>query len=533
MPDLVPVKRALLSVSDKAGLAGFARALASMGVELVSTGGTAKALAAEGLAVTPIEALTGFPEMMDGRVKTLHPRVHGGLLALRDHADHARAMRDHAIPPIDLICVNLYPFEKTVARAGVTREEGIENIDIGGPGMLRSAAKNADWVAVVTDPADYAPLAEEMAAHGGATTLQTRRRLQALAFARTAAYDAAIASWLEHDSRPGPFPASLTLRFVRAQTLRYGENPHQAAALYRDALAPDEPTVVGAEQLHGKELSYNNINDAAAALALVVRLGRFQGRSAACVIKHANPCGAALAQDPANAIDQAIASDPLAAYGGILASSGPIDEPAAERLARKDVFLEVVVAPAFSPGALELLRSKSANVRLLVPAGWGRRADRAVVEHRAVPGGLLAQTRDDAVTAPGEFQHRAGPPPTDAMLAAAAFLEPVCRALMSNAVCLGGVAPGGAMRLLGAGAGQMDRLQACRIAAGKAGDLARGAVAFSDAFFPFDDGPRILIDAGAACLVHPGGSKRDEDTFRLCQERGVTCLTTGVRHFRH
>jgi phosphoribosylaminoimidazolecarboxamide formyltransferase/IMP cyclohydrolase len=533
MPDLVRVRRALLSVSDKTGLAGFAQALAAQGVELISTGGTAKALAGEGLGVTPIEGVTGFPEMMDGRVKTLHPKVHGGLLALRDHADHAQAMRTHGIAPIDLVCVNLYPFEKTVTRAGATREERIENIDIGGPGMVRSAAKNADWVAVVTDPADYAEVAAELAAHAGATTLHTRRRLQALAFARTASYDAAIAAWLEQESRPGPFPASLTLRFARAQTLRYGENPHQAAALYRDALAPDEPTVVGAEQLHGKELSYNNINDAAAALALAVRLSRFQGRSAACVIKHANPCGAALAPEPASAVDQAIASDPLAAYGGVLASSSPIDEPAAERLARKDVFLEVVLAPAFVPGALDALRGKSANLRLLVPAGWGRRADRAVVEHRALPGGLLVQTRDDAVTALSDFQHRAGPAPTDSMLAAAAFLEPVCRALTSNAVCVGGSAPGGALRLFGAGAGQMDRLQACRIAAGKAGELARGAVVFSDAFFPFDDGPRILIDAGVACLVHPGGSKRDDDTFRLCEERGVTCLTTGVRHFRH
>ncbi|MBM4107649.1 MAG: bifunctional phosphoribosylaminoimidazolecarboxamide formyltransferase/IMP cyclohydrolase [Phycisphaerae bacterium] len=526
MPDLIPVKRALLSVSDKTGLVALARALASRGVRLVSTGGTAKALAAAGFDVTPIEAVTGFPEMMDGRVKTLHPKVHGGLLAVRDDPAHLQAMRAHAIDPIDLLCINLYPFERTVACPDVTRDHAIENIDIGGPSMVRSAAKNADWVAVVTDPADYSALIAELDANAGATSLATRRRLQAKAFARTAAYDAAIAAWLAGDPDDDPFPHRLSLTLERVRSLRYGENPHQRAALYR--LGPGA-AIAAARQLHGKELSYNNVNDAAAALDLALHLGRVTaGRPAACVIKHANPCGAAAGPTPADAVDLAIAGDALAAYGGILALSVPLDAPAAQRLSLKDVFLEVIVAPAFDDDALDLLRSRSANVRLLrVEAAPGAGT---AIDFRSIPGGVLAQTRDDALA--GDFGHRAGPPPSEAQLGLARFLEPVCRALTSNAVCIGS-APAGRFALVGAGAGQMDRLQACRIAVEKSGDRSRGGVAFSDAFFPFPDAPGVLIDAGVSCLVHPGGSKRDDDTFALCREKGVTCLTTGLRHFRH
>lgn len=524
MPDLIPVKRALLSVSDKTGLVALARALATRGVQLLSTGGTARALAAAGFDVTPIESVTGVPEMMDGRVKTLHPKIHGGLLAVRDDPAHAQAMRAHGIDAIDLVCINLYPFERTVASPGVTRDHAIENIDIGGPSMVRSAAKNADWVAVVTDPGDYADLIRELDTNDGATTLATRRRLQARAFARTAAYDAAIAAWL--DPSKDPFPARLTITLERAQALRYGENPHQQAALYRRG---SSPSIATARQLHGKELSYNNINDAAAALDLALQLAKVAGgRPGACVIKHANPCGAACADTVHEAADLAIAGDPLAAYGGILGLSAAVDQPTAQRLARKDVFLEVIVAPGFAPDALETLRAKSANVRLLEvdsspPAS-------AAIEFRSIPGGVLAQTGDDALA--HSFEHRAGPAPSDAILGLARFLEPVCRALTSNAVCIGSTSAG-RCSLAGAGAGQMDRLQACRIAVEKAGDRARGGVAFSDAFLPFADGPRVLIDAGVACLVHPGGSKRDDETFALCNQRGVTCLTTGLRHFRH
>ncbi len=522
MPDLVPVRRALISVSDKSGLVALARALASRGVRMISTGGTARALTAAGFEVTTIETVTGFPEIMDGRVKTLHPKIHGGLLAVRDDPAHARALSEHGIEPIDLVCVNLYPFERTIASPGVTRGHAIEDIDIGGPSMVRSAAKNADWVAVVTDPGDYPELIAELEAHDGSTTLSLRRRLQARAFARTAAYDAAIAAWLA----PGddPLPPRLVVPLERVRTLRYGENPHQKAALYRRR---GSTWIADARQLHGKELSYNNIHDAAVAFDLALQLSE-PGRPGACVVKHANPCGAAAADSVFHAVDLALSGDELAAYGGIAASGAGVDAQAAERIARKDVFLEVLVAPAFDADALDILRAKSAHLRILQadpgpPPGGS-------IEFRSIPGGVLAQTRDDARAE--RYEHRAGPPPTDAQLALARCLEPVCRALTSNAVCLG-VLEAGRFRLVGAGAGQVDRLQACRIAVEKAGRRARGALAFSDAFFPFADGPAVLIDAGVTCIVHPGGSRRDDETFALCNERGVTCLTTGVRHFRH
>ena len=531
MPDLVPIRRAILSVSDKTGIVEVARALAAHGAELISTGGTARALTDAGLTVTPVERVTGFPEMMDGRVKTLHPAIHAGLLALRDHPDHAEAMRRHAIDAIDLVCVNLYPFERTIARPGVARDEAVEQIDIGGPAMVRSAAKNHEWVAVVTDPADYPRVLEEVERSGGATTRALRADLAAAAFAHVSAYDAAIAAYLRGTSNE-PFPVHLRLAFERSAELRYGENPHQAAAAY--ALpAWTGPSVVTAEQLHGKPLSYNNLLDAAAALDLALMLAACDpDRVGACVVKHTNPCGAALADDAALAVELAIAGDPLAGYGGIVALSAEVDAAAAERLCGEDAFFEVVVAPSFEWAALERLRERWKNLRLL-RTGAGIRPPRTL-EARTIAGGLLVQERDDRPGDPAAWTHAAGPAPTPDQLAAARVLDAIVRALSSNAVAIGGAAPeGGGVRLFGAGAGQMDRLASCRIAADKAGVLARGAIAASDAFFPFPDGPRALIDAGVAMIVHPGGSKRDDETFTLCQDHGVTCMTTGIRRFRH
>ena len=531
MPDQVPIRRALLSVSDKKDLIPFARALAERGVEIVSTGGTAKALAEAGLNVVPIDRLTGFPEIMGGRVKTLHPKVHGGLLGVRDDAEHAEAMRTHGIEAIDLVCINLYPFEATVAREGISHSEAIEQIDIGGPSMIRSAAKNFAWVTVVTSPAQYDRVVGELQRHDGATTLRLRGELAATAFGRTSEYDAAITAYLSKTSGK-PFPDVLRLGYTKVEELRYGENPHQSASLYRDPAA-DGATIVGARQLHGKQLSYNNINDGAAALELVKSFSQLAPEAfGACVIKHTNPCGAAIGGSLREAVDLAIAGDPMAAYGGILAVNRTFDVAAAERLAGPDVFMELIIAPAFEGRALDLLRARWTGVRLLEV---GTRSGSAAkqIEYKSVPGGMLAQDRDLTVPAPGTWTHAAGPAATQDQLRAAAFLEVVVRALTSNAVVIGGAVDGGAVRIFGGGAGQVDRLTSCRIAVQKAGELARGAVAAGDAFFPFNDGPRVLIDAGVKFILHPGGSKRDQETFDLCDERGVTCMTTGLRHFRH
>ncbi len=524
--DLVPLRRALLSVSDKAGLIDLARALHARGVTLISTGGTAKAIADAGIPVTGVEEVTGFPEMLDGRVKTLHPKVHGGLLGRRDLPAHAEAMSAHGIEPIDLVCVNLYPFEATVAKPGVTEPEAVEQIDIGGPSMIRSGAKNHASVAVLTDPAQYADLLADLDAHDGSTTLALRRRLAVDAFRRTAAYDAAIAA---HLAGPDDLtPARLTLAFERVEELRYGENPHQRAAVYRAPNAP-QGALVNARQLHGKALSYNNLNDASAALELARSMHAATGRVCAVVVKHTNPCGAAAADDARTAADMAIAGDPMAAFGGILALTAPVDRAAAERIAAEGTFFEVVIAPSFRADAAEILMARWKMVRLLEV---GDAAPDARRELRSIPGGLLVQERDLTVPDPASWTHAAGPKPADATLRAAAALETVCRALSSNAVLIGGP-DGEAVRLFGAGAGQMDRVASCLGAVRKAGDLARGAIAVSDAFFPFPDGPQILIDAGVRTIVHPGGSKRDDETIALCERHAVTCLTTGLRHFRH
>lgn len=522
----VRVTRALLSVSDKSGLLELARSLHSYGVELISTGGTARAIADAGLPVTPIDDVTGFPEMLDGRVKTLHPNVHGGLLGRRDLDTHVSAMTEHGIEPIDLVCVNLYPFETTVAKPGVTEPEAIEQIDIGGPSMIRSGAKNHASVVVVTEPAQYAELIDELESNEGATSFELRRRFAIDAFRRTASYDAAISNHLGQDDQ---MPARLNLSFVRQGTLRYGENPHQPAAVYATPNAP-VGTLVTAKQLHGKALSYNNLNDANATLELVRAMhGVSPTRASAAVVKHTNPCGAATASDVRAAVDRAIAGDPMAAFGGILAVSVPIDLAAAERIAGEGTFFEVVIAPSFDDDAANVLMNRWKNVRLLEV---GDATPDIPVEHKFVPGGLLVQARDLIEPDPSSWRHAAGPKPSDETLGAAAALEPVCRALSSNAVLIGGM-DDHAVRLFGAGAGQMDRVASCLGAVRKAGDLAMGAIAVSDAFFPFPDGPKILIDSGVTTIVHPGGSKNDGQTFDLCAQHNVTCLTTGTRHFRH
>lgn len=528
--DLVPLRRALLSVSDKTGLIELARALHARGVTLISTGGTAKAIADAGLPVTGIEQVTGFPEMLDGRVKTLHPLVHGGLLGRRDLASHTEAMAAHGIEPIDLVCVNLYPFEATVAKAGVTEAEAIEQIDIGGPSMLRSAAKNFPFVTVITAASQYDRTIHEMRASNGCTSLALRREFAAAVFARTAEYDATIAAWMGHRSGD-QFPSLLRPTFVVQQDLRYGENPHQRAAVYRDP-ASAEPSVVTAPLLAGKPLSYNNLLDAAAALELVQDLrDAFAGATAACVVKHTNPCGAAVAADAREAFLGAYGGDPLAAYGGIVAISGVVDRAAAEAIVDGERFLEVVVAERFDDAAVALLSERWKNVRLLatgplLPVGTPGPS------LRSIPGGLLVQDRDTRPTRPSDLRLAAGPAPSDATIADAVFLAIVVKHLKSNAVCVGA-----GLRLWGAGAGQMDRVASCRGAIEKAGTRLRTSdrppVAASDAFFPFDDGPRLLLDAGVRCIVHPGGSKRDEDTLRLCAERGASCLVSGVRRFRH
>ena len=528
---------ALISVSDKDGLVDFARTLIDHGYELVSTGGTHRTIRDAGLAVTAIDEVTGFPEMMDGRVKTLHPKVHGGILALRENAEHAASMRDHSIAPIDIVCVNLYPFAQTVARDGVTEPEAIEQIDIGGPSMVRSAAKNFKHVAIVTDPKQYASVAEDLQKNDGSTSIGLRRRLAVSAFERTSTYDAAIFEYLSGASEDADadFPGVLADRFTLKQTLRYGENPHQRGAVYSAAGHDGGPDLVNARQLSGKELSFNNLNDCAGALAVTRDLGiAFADRVGAAVIKHTNPCGVAIASDARHAVELALAGDPLAAYGGILSVNAPIATEAASWLAANATFFEVIAAPAFEPDAAAALGERWKNVRLLELGESG--AAGAALTTRSIPGGLLVQDADHTITLPADWQHAAGPALDAGEADAALTVWLACKHLTSNAIAIGGFDPAlDGVRLFGGGAGQMDRVASCELAIRKAGDPSRMRlpIAASDAFFPFADGPERLIDAGVKVLVHPGGSKRDADTIALCNERGVTCLLTGTRHFRH
>ncbi len=527
MSDHVSIKRALLSVSDKTDLVPFARKLTDLGIQLISTGGTKRVLEEAGLEVTSIDAVTGFPEMMDGRVKTLHPKVHGGLLALRDDSGHLASMEEHGIEAIDLVCINLYPFEQTVAKADVTEGEAIEQIDIGGPSMVRSAAKNHRFVTVVTDPSQYDEVVRELDSHEGRTTLSLRRKLCLAAFAKTAAYDTAIAGWLARTSSE-VFPKVLQKSFEKGEELRYGENPHQAGAVYVDAKAT-EPSVAKARQLHGKGLSFNNLYDANGALELVKEIDAGQAAGAA-VIKHANPCGFAFASELSEAFANAYEGDPLAAFGGIVAMNREVDEATADVIAKGKKFLEVIIAPSFDAEALEILKERWSNVRILETGELPKPGERDTNEHeyKRITGGLLVQERDMAAFDVSEWEHAAGPEPSTEDLEEMRFAMIAVKHLKSNAVCLvnGGM-------LVGAGAGQMDRVASCDISIAKAGERAKGSVAGSDAFFPFRDGPDKLIAAGVRGIAQPGGSKRDEETIAACQEAGVTLMLTGRRHFKH
>jgi phosphoribosylaminoimidazolecarboxamide formyltransferase / IMP cyclohydrolase len=522
---------ALISVSDKTGIVDFARTLHGLGVTLLSTGGTARLLADAGLPVTEVAEVTGFPEMLDGRVKTLHPRIHGGLLARRDLPEHMAALAQHGIATIDLLVVNLYPFAQATARADCTLDDAIENIDIGGPAMLRAAAKNWADVTVLIDPADYAGVIAELAA--GGIERATRFRLARKVYAHTAAYDGMIANYLSAlepgaESAPGTvparsaFPEVFTLQLTKTQDLRYGENPHQAAAFYRDA-KPAEGLLAGWTQLQGKELSYNNIADADAAWECVKTFD-----APACVIvKHANPCGVAVGATLAEAYAKAWKTDPTSAFGGILAFNRPLDEATARAIGENKQFVEVLIAPAITPAARALFATKQ-NVRLLeVPLSRATNA----LDFKRVGGGLLVQTQDAKNVGAAELRVVTKLAPTPAQLEDLLFAWKVAKFVKSNAIvfCAGGMT-------LGVGAGQMSRIDSARIASIKsahAGLSLQGSAVASDAFFPFRDGLDVVVDAGAACVIQPGGSMRDDEVIGAADERGIAMVFTGTRHFRH
>jgi len=516
------VKQALISVSDKDGVVELASALAALGVKLLSTGGTAKLLQQAGVAVTEVSDYTGFPEMLDGRVKTLHPKVHGGLLARRDSPEHMAAARQHDIGMIDLLVVNLYPFQKTVARLDCTLDDAIENIDIGGPAMLRAAAKNHAGVAVVVDPHDYRRVLADIREHG-AVGAPLRFELARKVFAHTAQYDGAIANWLggvRPDGAHDAHPTTLTLQFEKVQGMRYGENPHQGAAFYRDS-APAAGTLAHYRQLQGKELSYNNIADADAAWECVKTFD-----APACVIvKHANPCGVAIGADCGDAYAKAFATDPTSAFGGIIAFNRSLDGETAERVSKQ--FVEVMIAPGFDEAARRVFAAKQ-NVRLLeIPIA---RASNHI-DLKRVGGGLLLQSPDERNLAPEELRVVTRLRPSDAQLADLLFAWRVAKYVKSNAIVFCGDG-----RTLGVGAGQMSRIDSARIAsikAGHAGLTLAGSVVASDAFFPFRDGLDVVVDAGAAAVIQPGGSVRDDEVIAAADERGVAMVFTGVRHFRH
>ena len=510
----VDIKRALISVSDKTGLVDLARALAARGVEILSTGGTAQALRAAGVAVTEVSAHTGFPEILDGRVKTLVPQIHGGILGRRDLAEHVAQMAAHGIAPIDLVVVNLYPFEATVA-AGGDWDACVETIDIGGPALIRAAAKNHDFVCVVTDAAQYGDVLSELAAAGG-TTLELRRRLAAAAYARTAAYDAAIAAWFAVQAGDA-LPERVAIAGVRKQALRYGENPHQAAALY---VTGTRPGVTLARQVQGKELSYNNINDTDAAFECVAEFAA----PAVVIVKHANPCGVAVAGDLASAWDAALRCDPVSAFGGIVACNRVLDEAAAEKIAA--IFTEVIVAPDATKGAQAILARKK-NVRLLLTGGMPDPLE-AGMNWRSVAGGMLVQSRDARRVTRADLRVVTRVAPSEAQMNDLLFAFAVCKHVKSNAIIF---AKDGAT--VGIGAGQMSRVDSARIASWKAGDAAVGCVAASDAFFPFADGLEAVVAAGAVAVIQPGGSVRDTEVIAAADAAGIAMVMTGVRHFRH
>jgi len=530
------ITRALISVSDKTGIADFAAGLAALGVELVSTGGTAKALREAGLKVKDISEITGFPEIMDGRVKTLHPKVHGGLLYRRDLESHVAQAKEHGIGPIDLVAVNLYPFEETIAKAGISTEDAIEQIDIGGPSMVRSAAKNWESVTVLVDPDDYAIVLREMQENAGSTNKATRLRLAAKVFAVTSRYDAAICGFLESIGEEGP-PPTFTLHGVLKQPLRYGENPHQKqAALY--ALAGfNEPCVAQGSQISGKEIGFNNLLDMNTAFEIVKEFDR----PAACIVKHNNPCGAASGDDILSAYKEAYQGDPLSAFGGVLGLNRTLDHRIAEEiLGAKGFKVDAIVVPTITAEARELLTTKKkwgSNV-ILVEAGDLEHFKRNMSlerasEHRdirTIPGGILVQRRD-VTTLEDEFANLktvTKREPTPEELAALKFAWIVCKHVKSNAIVLGR-----GTSIVGVGAGQMSRVDSVEISIKKAGDRAKGAVLASDAFFPFSDGPEAAAKAGVTAMIQPGGSVKDAEVFALCDKYGIAMVTTGYRHFRH
>ncbi len=518
---MTKIQRALISVSDKAGVVELARALLTHGVQILSTGGTAQLLKLNGVVVTEVAEHTGFPEMMEGRVKTLHPKVHGGILARRDKPDHVRAMKEHGIPPIDMVVVNLYPFSETVAKPGCTLEDAIENIDIGGPAMVRAAAKNHEFVAVVTDPADYPSIIAKLAAGEGALDFAERFRLAAKAFSHTAEYDGMISNWLTARSPDGvarEFPERLNLQVRLSQALRYGENPHQSAAFYveRD---PPPGTLANFRQVQGKELSYNNIADADAAWECC----RSFEVTACVIVKHANPCGVAVAESPLAAYRNAFLTDPTSAFGGIIAFNRPVDGPTAEAVAKQ--FVEVVIAPSYDAAALAVFRAKQ-NVRLLsIDAAQGLNR----LDMKRVGGGLLVQSPDAWDVAQLRIVTKRDP--TKDEMNDLVFAFRVAKFVKSNAIVF---ARHG--MTLGVGAGQMSRVDSTRIASIKAknaGLSLRGSVAASDAFFPFRDGLDVVAQSGARAVIQPGGSVRDKEVIAAADEHGIAMVFTGMRHFRH
>ena len=519
-----PIRRALLSVSDKTGIVEFGKFLADQGAEILSTGGTAKMLADAGVPVVEVAEHTGFPEIMDGRVKTLQPAIHGGLLAVRDNAEHVQAMEDHNIAPIDLLCVNLYPFEETLA-GGAGYDDCVENIDIGGPAMIRAAAKNHGDVTVVVEPEDYQRVMDEMAAHSGATTLDTRKFLAQRAYARTAAYDAAISTWFAGETDQ-EWPKRMNFAGELKKTMRYGENPHQAAAFY--ANGDTRPGVASATQLQGKALSYNNLNDTDAAFELVAE---FDG-TACAIIKHANPCGVAVGDNMADAYRRAYACDTESAFGGIIALNCPLDGETAEEIVK--IFTEVIIAPAVDDDALKILAGKK-NLRVLTTGAMPdpKSSGRGV---KMLAGGLLVQGRDNAIIS--ELKVVTEKAPTDAELADMQFAYTVGKHVKSNAIVY--VKDG---MTVGIGAGQMSRVNSCRIAAFRAEQAAKsagaeqswaiGSVVASDAFFPFADGLLEAVEAGATAVIQPGGSMRDDEVIEAANKAGIAMVFTGMRHFRH
>jgi phosphoribosylaminoimidazolecarboxamide formyltransferase / IMP cyclohydrolase len=527
-PDLAKVETALLSVSDKTGLVEFAKGLQTLGIRILSTGGTFKALKDDGIAAQDVAAWTGFPEIMDGRVKTLHPKVHGGILARRDIPDHVRAMKDNGIGAIDLVVVNLYPFAATVAK-GADFDTCVENIDIGGPAMIRAAAKNHAFVTIVTDARDYKAVLDDLAANKGATSLALRQKLAAAAFAHTAHYDSQIGRWFAAQPGQPEWPGHISFSGSLAQSLRYGENPHQVAALYTDG--SNRPGVALAKQVQGKELSYNNLNDTDAACELVAEFAE----PTVAIIKHANPCGVATAADMVRAYKRALMCDPVSAFGGIIALNRPLDAAAAAEILK--IFCEVIIAPSINPDVLPLL-AKKANVRVLTTDGKLPEPTAPRLTVRTIAGGLLVQSADGGRIERNHLKVATKRAPTEAELNDMLFAFRVAKHVKSNAIVY---AKDGAT--VGIGAGQMSRLDSSRIAARKAIDaaqaanlpepLTKGSVVASDAFFPFADGLIAAADAGVTAVIQPGGSMRDEEVIKAADERGLAMVFTSMRHFRH